>query len=276
MTCPICSSSQLHDRVKGGSLLHECASCGVTFSDRTARRSDPDSYYANEYTLTETVRTSTERHRLFRLPEYLTLLKTISTLQPPPGTWLDVGCDHGFFLDEARRAGYRVQGVEPAAAARAYAVRIGLDVRSTIDDIDGSFDVISLWHVLEHIAEPRDFLATLASHLNSGGVIAIRVPNYASLWSRLLGKRWIWFHPHIHVFHYSASSLRELLERSGFTIEFVRCQRPNSLLTRRSYRFANTVFARTTGLSRPSLRDRLARLYQDITGAEIFAVARKQ
>jgi len=253
-----------------------CSSCGVSIVDLSVRRSDAEAYYTDEYTLTQSSRTSTERHRIFRLPEYYRLLQEVSATRPAPGSWLDVGCDHGFFLDESRRAGYRVEGVELAARARAYGQNIGLTIHPSMSEVKGTFDVISMWHVLEHLPEPRQMIEDLVSRLNTGGVLAIRVPDAGSVWSAMLQHRWIWFQPHVHLMHFTIPSLRTLLEQAGLNVVTIRSQRPNSILTRKSYHFSNAIFARTVQLPRPSLRDQAARLYQDITGIEIMAIAQKR
>jgi len=253
-----------------------CSVCGAAVVDPSARRSNAQAYYEDEYTLTQTSRSSAERHRIFRLPEYYRLLNEIGTVQPAPASWLDVGCDHGFFLDEARRAGYTVEGVELASKARAYGLQMGLTIHASLELVHNSFDVISLWHVLEHIPDPRAMIEDLVSRLQPGGTLALRVPDAGSFWSRLLQQHWIWFQPGVHVVHFTKNSIRVLLENAGLDVIAVRSQRPNSRLTRKSYHFANTVLARTVQLSRPSVRDHVARLYQDITGVEIMAIAQKK
>lgn len=250
--------------------------CSVVVVEPSTRRINDEAYYSEEYTLTQTSRTSTERHRLFRLPEYYRLLHEIGSLWPAPGAWLDVGCDHGFFLDEVRRAGYTVEGVELASKARAYGQQIGLTIHASMEDVQNTFDVISMWHVLEHITEPRAMIEDLVRRLRPGGILSVRVPDAGSFWSRLLGHRWIWFQPSVHPIQFTQKSIRILLEQAGLDVISVRSQHPNSLLTRKTYHVANAVFARTVRLSRPSLRDHLARMYQDITGVEIMAVARKK
>lgn len=252
-----------------------CPSCKVVVTPPELRATNNRDYYEEQYTLTRTVRSNKEMHRYFRYPEFASLIGTVMSNAAPPGRWLDVGCDNGFFLDDVRRYGYAVQGVEPSASAREYARQIGIDVQADISDVNGPFDVVSLWHVLEHIDLPVAALSGLRDKMNPNGLLCIRVPNAASFWSRMLRDRWIWFQPHHHLVHYTPSTLRIVLERSGFTPLFVREQRPNSFLTRRAYRLSNQVFHHTQGRPLPSLRDRAARWYQDVTGQELFALARR-
>lgn len=275
MTCPVCSAA-LEERRIGSSPILYCPSCTVHVTHPSLRRDDDASFYEKDYTLTQTVRSSTERHRYFRYPEYYKLIGELSALQPPPGRWLDIGCDHGFFIDEVRRNGYDVAGVEPSQRARAYARRIGLDVEADVANVQGRWSVISMWHVLEHIGEPRAMIDRCIELLEPDGILCIRVPDFASAWRHVFGARWIWYQPGVHLVHYTDRALRQLVESSGLTVELVRRQHPNTLLTCRSYGLSTTVFRRYASLPSPSSRDRIARLYQDVTGAEIFIVARKR
>ncbi len=135
--------------------------------------------------------------------------------------------------------------------------------------------MISLWHVLEHIEEPLKMLATIHDRLEPGGLLCVRVPDAGGLWSRLLRDRWIWFQPHHHVVHYTSNHLATVMRATGFQVMELRHQRPNTRLTRRSYRLSTDVFAHTLQRSRPSLRDRVARYYQDLTGQELYLIARR-
>ncbi len=250
-----------------------CASCGAMITPR--HRRVQSEHYAETYTLTASVRTSPELHRYFRYPEYQYLVGRIASIVKPPARVLDVGCDHGFFLDDARRYGYAVTGVEPSVRAREYAQRIGLEVYPSLDHVTGRFSAITLWHVLEHIPDPYSTLILLRDMLESDGVIAIRVPNAGSIMAHIFRDRWIWFQSDQHVHHFHERTLRIVLERAGLHILTLEQRRPNNALTRRSYRLVNAVMHATMNIPGPSVRDRLARMYQNITGTELFVLCQK-
>ncbi len=234
-----------------------------------------ETYYASSYSLSYTTRTSTEVHRYFRYPEYQQLIGQMVTLVKPPARLLDLGCDHGFFLDDARRFGYDVVGVEPSERCRAYAASIGLPVVPSFDDLDGSFDVVTMWHVLEHLSEPAAMLQKLHERMKPGGTLMIRVPDANSFWARLLADQWIWFQPQHHSYHYTKDSLEYLLTTSQFQIISLVHRKPNNILTRRAYALSYSVMHNAHALAKPSVRQVLARMYQDITGAELFAICRR-
>ncbi len=253
----------------------QCSNCGAVVTPPNERAERKADYYEDDYSLTGTVRASTEMHRYFRYPEYIRLIGEVVQHHPPPARWMDVGCDHGFFLDDARRYGYDVVGVEPSRQARNYALNIGLQAYGDVSETTGEFDIVSMWHVLEHISDPAAMLDSLKEKMVKGATLCIRVPDAGGFWSRVLRDKWIWFQSHHHVVHYTSDTLRRIVERSGFEVSMIRSQKPNTDHTRFAYDLATSAFTSGMKMARVSLRDRLARQYQDITGQELFLIARK-
>ena len=272
--CPLCDTHTLKPSSTGRVQVYKCTNCSIVTSPPNIVQ--PTSYYEQEYSLTSTVRNSTEFHRYFRYPEYQRLLGLVTTKAKPPSTLLDIGCDHGYFLDDARRYGFHTIGVEPSDRGRRYAHSIGLHVEQSLNDVTEMSDVVTMWHVLEHIANPKAVLQDISSKMNAHGWLFVRVPDYASIPSRILKDKWIWFQPHHHAIHYTRRTLRHVLETSGFEVHSIRSQRPNSFATMRAYHLAVNVMRTAHGLQRPGLRGLAARFYQDITGVELLAVARLQ
>lgn len=116
--------------------------------------------------------------------------------------------------------GWEVAGVEPSAEARRR-VPSALQHRvvGAIDDITGaSFDVITLWHVLEHLPSPGQDIEKLKARLSPGGVLFIAVPNFDS-WEAAIGRS-RWFHLDVprHLYHFTPNTVRRLLELQGFRV----------------------------------------------------------
>jgi SAM-dependent methyltransferase len=141
----------------------------------------------------------------------------------PPGRLLDVGSGKGHFLAAAAAAGWDVVGVELAGpGARETQERYGLpvvlgDIRDV--EFDGRFDAVTLWHVLEHLADPDAVLDRVRGFLVPGGRIVVSVPNLASVQAQLFGR--VWFHLDLprHIYHFTPAAVRSILERHGFAIE---------------------------------------------------------
>ena len=138
-----------------------------------------------------------------------------------PPRVLDLGCGSGAFLARLAARGCECHGTEltPVTAQRARAVP-GLALRTgplTQDAYpDAHFDVISLWHVLEHLPDPDAALRACRRWLAPGGVLLLAVPNLESWQARLFRGAWFHLDPPFHLFHYGTRSLRGCLEANGF------------------------------------------------------------
>jgi SAM-dependent methyltransferase len=141
------------------------------------------------------------------------------------GELLDVGCGHGLLLDEARRRGWSVTGLELSQAAAGYARGVlELDVReerveelATEQGADGRFQVIVLADVIEHLDDPLGALDACERLLAPGGALCVVTPDPASRTARIAGSRW-WAYIPAHTFLFPRGTLRELLEARGLVL----------------------------------------------------------
>lgn len=139
----------------------------------------------------------------------------------PPAHLLDVGCGAGQFLQRASRAGYRGTGIDLDPQAVAFARdQLGLDARhGSVGSLpEGEqFDIVTLFGVLEHIADPVEFLLKVCRRVSAGGEVLIGVPNAASLnrWvSRLSAHDWDMFLEPGHLYHYKIGTLTRVAGRA--------------------------------------------------------------
>ncbi|HEX8204746.1 MAG TPA: class I SAM-dependent methyltransferase [Solirubrobacteraceae bacterium] len=136
-----------------------------------------------------------------------------------PARLLDVGAGRGRFVAAARRAGYDATGIEPsprgvAAAREAYGVELAA---VELGEARGEgLDVVTAWHVLEHLDDPGAALDRIRSLLRPGGTLVVGVPNLASLQARLFGVRWFHLDLARHRVHFTPRGLHTLLRASGF------------------------------------------------------------
>ncbi len=205
MTCPACGAAELPG-ARG--LLRRCPACG---SAVTAAPPAPGARDAGRL-----------RPRGSRLAAPLLALfdrERLSLLPPPPARLLDVGAGRGRFVAAARRAGYEATGIEPSprgveAARSVYGVE--LQQAGVEDARVGSVDVVTAWHVLEHLDDPGAALDAIAPSLKPGGALVVGVPNLASLQARLAGRRWFHLDLDRHRVHFTPAGLDALLRRHGF------------------------------------------------------------
>lgn len=142
------------------------------------------------------------------------------------GAILDYGCGVGFFLEEMSRKGWTVQGVEPAEQARDVAQqRIPGRIISP-EEFEGdnttNLDVVTLWHVLEHLYNPAKVLTALRDRLTAGGWLIVAVPNAASWEATVYGPDWAAYDVPRHVFHFSPDRLHDLVTSTGFNFRTIK------------------------------------------------------
>ena len=188
-----------------------CAACGVSTTDPWPDDATLASAYADWY------RPSSGR---FSGPGDLLLRRTRGALAArldriaPPGPVLDVGSGDGVLLDALHDRGREAIGLE-RVSTRA-------DVRAAeLQEVDGSFAAIVLWHSLEHLRAPGAALAHAAKLLKAGGVLIVAVPNAASLQARLFGDSWLALDLPRHLVHVPASALLARLDELGLDVERV-------------------------------------------------------
>jgi SAM-dependent methyltransferase len=215
-TCHFCRSglfrlhSKVPDPVTGEHFdLYRCSNCGLgqTFPKPVdIQRYYPDGYYGNRHGFTA-------RRCLARRLHWLRMISGPANNK----TLLDIGCGDGSFLIRAKSAGYRVFGTEsrPAQAQAA-----GLDVRKRIQDFreHAHFDLITLWHSLEHMTDPRETLAQSGRRLTETGVLMIAVPDSGGLQASLLGPHWVHFDVPRHLYHFNLPSLSYGLKDAGLHV----------------------------------------------------------
>jgi SAM-dependent methyltransferase len=134
---------------------------------------------------------------------------------------LDIGCAYGFFLDEARKLGMSVHGVDLSKSAVQW-MEENLGIKGAIgfssDAPKGPFDVITAIEVIEHVRDPRSFLNDLRKRMKDSGILVIHTGANDTLTARLLGKWWWYLNPPDHCSIFSRFALRKLVTDLGFDI----------------------------------------------------------
>jgi len=132
---------------------------------------------------------------------------------------LDVGCATGEFARAALNAGWQASGVEPSAEARKQASRGGVVTYDALSDVRGSYGLITMFQVLEHMVDPLIALSGARRLIAEGGLLVIEVPQWGSLGRRLRGARWSQLRPPEHITFFERRSLTIALSHSGWKVQ---------------------------------------------------------
>jgi SAM-dependent methyltransferase len=230
--CPVCSGTDtelyLDDQVRTissesmgssrtrvchGRILR-CASCRLGFSELRPSGEALANLYAS---LDNKTYENEQRARVRTAARHLRIVERYAG----PGRLLDVGCASGMFLRAAASKGWAVVGVEPSRvffeSARQNLSGCGEVFCTVLQKADlppSSFDVITLWDVLEHITEPVNFLRVCERLLKPGGLLFVNVPDIESIQARLFGPRWpLLLQEHLNYF--TRESLRQCSVSAG-------------------------------------------------------------
>ena len=149
-------------------------------------------------------------------------MRRVRKLFPAPGKALDIGCGQGTFLQLLKREGWECHGTEVTAESASRASRLGIPV--SVGEIGekqfppSSFDLITLWHVLEHLPEPPRTLKVLTRLLKKGGILAISTPNIDSLQAKVGRGQWFHLDPPRHLYLFSPRTLEQMMESLKFQL----------------------------------------------------------
>ena len=225
--CPLCTpKSRCSVRfTKHGYTIYRCGECNLLFVHPQPSPEDIIALYGpayfergNKYSFDpENGELNPDRHNN---------LVRISVLQQykPSGRLLDVGCAEGGFLEVAREMGFNVSGIEVSDYAATYARgKLGIDVaNSNLAEArlpSESYDVVTMWDVIEHLSDPCQTLREIHRILRRGGLLALSTGNAGSLWARLAGRFWQLLTPPQHLFFFDEKNLGKALGLSGFAVK---------------------------------------------------------
>lgn len=155
---------------------------------------------------------------------YKSLEKHASSLPAKGAKALDVGCAGGAFVEAAKRFGYDATGLEPSRQLAASAQKRGLHViQGTLEGYQpkDTYDLISLWDVLEHVTNPQDTLQQCRKLLSPKGILLVNYPDAGTWQAKIAGKGFWWFLS-VHLHYFDRKSIRVLLDRMGFELFSVR------------------------------------------------------
>jgi SAM-dependent methyltransferase len=261
-------------RVAGYLPIVRCVRCGLIM---TSPRDD-DVTLGRIYSALED--RSDDEEEAARGRNLVDELALVERYPGPPGRLLDVGCGTGRFVCAARKAGWEATGVDASAwavataEARCPGARFRAGLLPEVDFPAGSFDVVTLWNVLEHLPRPVETLGRIRSWLSRDGWLLLSLPNADSRIARLMGKRWVLLLRE-HLWYFSPATIAALLSRSGFVLAAARPKLVSFSVARIVRRLAQDPGAAGTAAARLAAVGALRRLTVRFPVGEMYVVARR-
>lgn len=185
-------------------------------------------YYESDDYISHTDSKETVVDKVYQIVKKYALtnkLKLINSFKSSGKNLLDVGCGTGDFLLVCKNNGWKVTGVEPNAKAKITAENklkgtADSEIYSEINQLnsEAQFDVITLWHVLEHVPNLEVYISSLKKLLKPGGVLIVAVPNFKSYDANYYKQFWAAFDVPRHLWHFSKKSIRLLFEKNEMNV----------------------------------------------------------
>jgi SAM-dependent methyltransferase len=218
LVCPMCRGVQMAVEFKStaGYDIVRCRDCRLVFTD--ARTAPPPSelYPPFEQSDTAAQRSARQALSLFTLQR-----ARLVEAAKASGRLLDYGAGAGQFARFMAGRGFDSVGLEPYSLGTTLEeknLRLVRAPLAQVKDSLGKFDVITMWHVLEHLEHPVELLTDLRSMLAPGGVLVVSVPNFSSWQSEIFKGGWFHLDPPRHLLQFEPSTLEDCLRRAGFTV----------------------------------------------------------
>jgi SAM-dependent methyltransferase len=228
--CPICKGSDLVPFLscKDHSVSHEtfdlqkCAQCGLVMTNPRPEEQQLGRYYASDAYISHSNKSPNLIGRIYKASRWFTLKWKLNLIEQhsaiTPRSVLDFGCGTGSFLQVCKKNNLTVSGVEPAPLARAQANKnTETEIYPALSHVTGQFDVITLWHVLEHVAELNETLYQLKTRLVKSGTMFIAVPNLQSKDANQYREHWAALDVPRHLWHFQRPTMQKALEKHGLT-----------------------------------------------------------
>ncbi|PQJ22002.1 methyltransferase [Tenacibaculum sp. SG-28] len=181
-----------------------------------------DKYYASEKYISHTDDTKNLVEYLYQKVKKITLkrkLKLINSLKTKEKNILDIGAGTGQFIKICKSNGWMTEGIEPNKKAREIAAEKEIILQNDIHQLKGKkYDIITLWHVLEHIENINEYLDKIKRLLKPNGYLIVAVPNYKSYDATYYGSFWAAYDVPRHIWHFSKKSLKRIFKEINMEI----------------------------------------------------------
>ena len=230
--CPICNFNSFSPYIecldysvsKELFTLVSCDSCSFVFTNPRPESKTLGRYYLSESYISHTNKKTGLFNVIYQKVRKLSIVSKINLIKNyvRNGSILDLGCGTGEFLFKCKEIGWETTGIEPSEIARNQAItNLDLNVKKETELTrfkNNSFDIITLWHVLEHVEDLNDIIKNLYRILKPNGVIFIAVPNLNSYDAKYYKNFWAAYDVPIHLWHFSKKTISLIFNKNKLTL----------------------------------------------------------
>jgi len=236
--CPLCSSGKISVFLKCTDHLvsreefdlWKCSECGFVFTGQYPDEQNIRIYYESDDYISHDDKAKGFLNNVYLQARGKMLKRKRRMVEKATGSRkgkiLDIGCGTGYFAAAMKKGGWDVRGIEPNTKARDFASgRFGLDVKSPeqISGLpSGSFDCITMWHVLEHFHDPFGYAVEIKRLLKPGGLCLCALPNCSSFDAKHYHGSWAAYDVPRHLWHFTPDTFRVFAEMTCFRITEIR------------------------------------------------------
>lgn len=232
-SCPICNSTSFEKAMdckdytvsKDKFTIVSCKKCNFHFTNPIPSEDEIGKYYESEEYISHSntskgiVNTLYQSIRNITLKQKLKLVKSLTNGKKI----LDIGSGTGEFLKVCKEEGFEVEGIEPSENARQFAInnyKLNIHTEGRLKEYDEEkFDLISMWHVLEHVYHLEERVNEIKKILKKSGVLIVAVPNHNSYDASYYKEYWAAYDVPRHLYHFTEKDIKNLFENKGFKLE---------------------------------------------------------
>ena len=231
-SCPLCSSTEIEKLFQGKDFflsqeefeVWKCSKCMLRFTSPVPDKDKLGTYYKSVEYVSHSDTRKGVINTVYHYVKRYSLRKKYQKIQrlKAGGNLLDIGCGSGAFPAFMSERGWRVKAVEPDEEARRFAIKhYGLDVygEEALGNFEqGSFDVITLWHVLEHVYDLNGRMEEIKRLLHDDSYLILALPNPESPDALYYREYWAAWDLPRHLYHFSPFSIKKLAQQHGFEV----------------------------------------------------------
>lgn len=229
-SCPVCGQKEFKNFLsckdytvsQNEFTLVQCSTCTIIATSPRPTDDQLGQYYQSADYISHTSKANNLLNSLYLIARSFTLKQKkalAKRLVPQKGNLLDIGCGTGDFLQTCIADGWQCTGVEPGDQPRTIATTKGIKTFRELSQVNQKFQLITMWHVLEHVSDLNQNLNSIHNLLEENGTLLIAVPNHESYDAQLYRAHWAAYDVPRHLWHFNKKSMERILQKNNFSLQ---------------------------------------------------------